>query len=336
MTRLVCPSDQSALSAAGESLTCPSCGRSYPVREGIARFVSAIADDSQKQVEAGFAYKWTRDEWGFEPKHIELMQEFFWTRFGFSSHADVAALFGGKTVLHAGIGSGQCEQHYLQHCREVWGLDISQSVDAAQRNWHKHYPDLAGRLHLVQADLMSMPFDDGAFDIVFSDGVLHHTPDTRAALGAITAKVRPGGLVVFYVYKKKAPIREFVDTYLRDRISDLPPEQAWQAMEPLTALARDLSRQKLQIAVPQDIPLLELQAGTFDLQRWLYWNVMKLYWNELLDFDGNNHVNYDWYYPKYAWRHTAQEVQNWLDELRLETLHLQAGDSGISVIARKG
>jgi len=87
--------------------------------------------------------------------------------------------------------------------------------------------------------------------------------------------------------------------------------------------------------VPENIELLGMAKGRQDLQRWLYWNVMKFYWNEAFSFDENNHVNFDWYYPFYAWRSTQEDVQDWLDQLNLTAEWFQVGDSGISVIARK-
>lgn len=332
--RLVCVEDGAALTSENETLRCPACQRTHEVRDGIARFVARAEDAGQAQVQEAFRFKWTRDEWGFKPEHLPPMRAFFRARFGLESDEDVARTFGGRVVLHAGIGSGQTEQYYLEHAAEVWGADISESVFAAQRNWRKHHPELAPRLRLVQADLMRLPFPDASFDVVLSDGVLHHTPDTRRALLAIAAKVKPGGLLIFYVYKRKAPIREFVDDYLRERISSRAPEEAWRSLEPLTALARDLSHAKVEIAVPQAFPLLGLEAGEFDLQRWLYWNVMKFYWNDAFTFDENNHVNYDWYYPTYAWRHSPEEVRGWLAEADLEAESFQVGESGISVVAR--
>ncbi len=334
--KLVCPADGQPLDALVGVLTCPACGARYPLVDGIARFVgSAIADTQQDQVRRGFAFKWSRGAWGFAAEHRELMWRFFCDRFGFAGTEDVARMFGGRSVLHAGIGNGQAEQHYLPHCRDVWGADISASVDSCRANWAEHYPDLAGRLHLCQADLMALPFADGRFDIVLSDGVLHHTPDSFAALRAIVSKVRPGGLVMFYVYRKKPPIREFVDDFVRSKISDLPPDQAWAALGPLTALARQLSQQSVTITVPDDIDILGISKGSQDLQRWLYWNVMKFYWNEALSFDDNNHVNFDWYYPKYAWRHEPEEVRGWLSTLGLKEIWFNPSESGLSVIAER-
>lgn len=334
--QLVDPVTGSPLAPTPEgALRAPDGAREYPVVREIPRFVEVAEDAGQAQTQNAFAFKWTRDEWGYRPEHRSVIKDFLWERFGLESEEDRQALFGDKVVLHAGIGSGQTEQHYLDCTREVWGADISESVDNCAKLWNRYYPEERKKLHLVQADLMAMPFPDESFDLVFSDGVLHHTPDTRQALEAVSRKVKRGGRIAFYIYKKKPPIREFVDDHIREKIADLTPEAAWKALEPLTAMARDLSRQGAKVEITEPVPLLELEAGSFDLQRWLYWNCFKFYWREEWSFDENNHVNYDWYYPRYAWRHTPEEVRGWLEEFGLVEEHFQVGDSGLSVIARR-
>jgi hypothetical protein len=45
-------------------------------------------------------------------------------------------------------------------------------------------------------------------------------------------------------------------------------------------------------------------------------------------------VNFDWYHPKFAYRHTPDEVRAWFGELDLELERLDVGDAGISAIGR--
>ncbi len=336
MMNLHCLHDRHLLTLIPEShFECGKCGATYEIIKGIPRFIFDIQDERLEQVQKGFQYKWTRDEWGFKPEHRTLMESFFRERFGFSNDEALAAVFSNKMVLHVGIGSGQTEQHYLHETARVWGIDISESVDACQRNWEKYYPEKSHKLRLLQADLMNMPFDDSAFDVVLSDGVFHHTPNTFEALKAASQKVKKDGLIIFYVYRKKSPIREFVDDYIRDKISKFQPEEAWKKLEPLTHFARNLARMDITVTVPLEIDLLEIPKGDFDLQRFLYWHVLKLYWNEALSFDENNHVNFDWYYPRYAWRQTPEEVSSWLHRIGFRAIHFDVSESGISVIAKK-
>lgn len=333
--KLVCPDDQKPLQHTSTGkLICEHCGQHFEFRNNIGRFVKEI-ESGQQQVLDCFDYKWKRGSWGFAEEHKKVMGSFFRDRFLFISENHVEEFFSGKTVLHAGVGNGHDEQYYLHHCKEVWGADISTSVDALQINWSANYPSLFKRFNACQADLMALPFEDGSFDIVLSDGVLHHTPNTFKALEAVSKKASVGGFVMFYIYLKKAPIREFVDDFIREQITHLSPDEAWEKLEPLTAFAKELSREGQQIKIPKDFELLGIKGGNFNLQRWMYWNIFKFYWNDSFSFDENNHINYDWYYPKYAWRHTPEEVRGWLGELRLEENIFNVTDSGICVIAKK-
>jgi hypothetical protein len=47
--------------------------------------------------------------------------------------------------------------------------------------------------------------------------------------------------LLFYVYRRKGPIREFTDDYVRDRLKALPPEAMWKALRPLTSSASPLA-----------------------------------------------------------------------------------------------
>lgn len=335
LVTLVCPVSKGALEQLPSGkLYCSLSEKTYPVRDGIARFVEEV-ENGQRQVAECFDYKWKRGDWGFEEAHKNLMGAFFRDRFCFSSNLDLKKFFSEKTVLHAGVGNGQEEQHYLHHCEKVWGVDISASVDQLATNWANYYPDLARRFKICQADLMSLPFKDSFFDVVLSDGVLHHTPSTFLALQSIVKKVRVGGHVIFYVYSKKAPVREFVDDHIREQIAHMSPQDAWKAIEPLTALAKELCGKGQEIKIPENFFPLGFEQGNFNLQRWMYWNILKFYWNDAFSFDDNNHVNYDWYYPKYCWRHTPEEVRDWLSELNLEENVFNVTESGISVIAKR-
>ena len=78
-----------------------------------------------------------------------------------------------------------------------------------------------------------------------------------------------------------------------------------------------------------------IEAGSHDVQRLVYWNFLKLFWNENLGFEENDHINFDWYHPRYAHRQTEEEVRAWCEELGLDVFHLVAQESGFTVRATK-
>jgi hypothetical protein len=116
----------------------------------------------------------------------------------------------------------------------------------------------------------------------------------------------------------------------------LPPEEAWNLLRPLTKLGQALADLHTEVEVPEDIPYLDIRAGRHDIQRLVYWHFAKLFWNEAFAFEENNHVNFDWYHPRYAHRQTEKEVRRWCDEAGLSVFHFDVQESGFTVRAIRG
>ncbi len=313
-----------------DRLVCSTTGDTFPIIDGIPRLVPLV-DADQTQTRDGFAYKWARNgNFGKTPEHKRVFLQAYREWFGIRSEDDFGRYMAGKVVLNAGCGCGRNEYFWGRFPARIVDLDISPAIDIARQNWGHDR-----RFSFVQADVLKIPYADAAFDVVWSEGVLHHTPSTVKALRSCVRVLKPGGVILFYVYKKKAPLREFADDHVRRKIAELSPEEAWKALEPLTRLAQAFSQIQQTITIPEDVPLLGFKAGTYNVQRFLYYNVMKFYWNDDFSFDENVHLNFDWYYPKYCWRHTVAEVRGWLREHGLEEIELHEADSGIGVVARK-
>src|SRR5207253_9531849 len=120
--------------------------------------------------------------------------------------------------------------------------------------------------HLINGDLTQLPFPAEFFDFIACDQVLHHTRNTEESFHQLVKYLAPGGDLSIYVYRKKAPIREFADDYLRAVAAKMTEEEMWALSEQLTELGRLLSELNAQITVP-DIPALDIKAGTYDVQR---------------------------------------------------------------------
>lgn len=343
------------------TLTCCSCAQRFPVTGGVPRFLNRLvpspeeqpADASvgpeeraeaaaaglmagQQQVARAFGHKWTRQPWwGMSGESARVMEEWLLPRYGWTSREGYDSFFESRRrVLDAGAGLGR---ETLRMARanpraQVCGLELSECVDEAAS--HARTRGVAN-VQFFQADLMAAPFAEGSFDFVLSEGVLHHTPDTRLAFHALARLVAPGGEIGFYVYRKKAPLREFADDHIRERLQGLSPEEAWRMMEPLTRLGQALANLDAEIDVPEDVAVLGVKAGRYDVQRLVYYTMFKCYWNQRLSFDENVHVNFDWYYPRYAWRHTEEEVRAWVSEVGMQVVHERVEESGITVRARR-
>jgi arsenite methyltransferase len=306
-------------------------GASVPVVAGIPRFVAAEAT-AQGQTGASFGYKWQRTDSYLSPAMRAMGRQWLIDRYGFSSTGAMRGYLEGRgAVLDLGCGGGYSTSLWMdgQWSGSLWlGADISEAIDVA-RDRLGHLPGTA----FIQADILRLPLRSGTFDAVIAEGVLHHTPSTRMALESATRVLAPGGEIMFYVYRRKGPIREFVDDMVRDRISGLPPAEAWEALKPLTRLGQALAETGARVVVPEAVPLLEIPAGTYDLQRLFYWHVAKAFWNPDMSFEENHHINFDWYHPAYAHRQTDAEVRSWCAELGLRIIHFDAQESGFTVRA---
>jgi arsenite methyltransferase len=310
-------------------------GSTYPIRVGIPRFV-LTQDEGQVQTSESFGFKWKKRDTYDSPSAKKNAIRWYIDKYGFESiEAWTKSFASREAVLDVGCGSGFSSSLWLDSThwngRTMWvGADISEAIDVAQERLG-HIPNC----HFIQADALQLPFPDGSFDTIFSEGVLHHTPSTRLALLSAARVLGSKGKFNFYVYRRKSPVREFTDDYIREQIAVLSDEEAWEAMRPLTTLGKVLAETKTKIELDEDIPLLGIRAGEHDIQRLIYWHFAKLYWNPELSFDENVHINFDWYRPKYAHRQTAEEVRAWCAEANLEIQWFHEQESGFTVRAVK-
>lgn len=314
---------------------CAVDGATYPIRSGIPRFV-VTGDVGQLQTSDAFGFKWQKRDSYDSPGMKASSIDWLVAKYGFVSHADWARYYASRRrILDVGCGSGFSSSLFLDS--EYWsgdaiwvGVDISRAVDVAQERLG-HLPNA----HFVQADAMQLPFPDGSFDMLFSEGVLHHTPSTRRALLSAARLLQPGGEFHFYVYRRKSPVREFTDDYIRSAIAPLSDEEAWEAMRSLTRLGQALAELRATVNLEEDVPLLGIKAGELDVQRLIYWHFAKVFWHEMWSFEENVHVNFDWYRPRYAHRQTAEEVRQWCSEAALIITWFDEQESGFTVRAVK-
>jgi hypothetical protein len=142
-------------------------------------------------------------------------------------------------------------------------------------------------------------------------------------------------MFLFYVYAKKAVIREFVDDHVRLELNKFSDDEAWEQLKPLTKLGIELGKIKEKIEVPEDIPYLGIKKGTYDLQRFFYWNIFKAYYREEYTLEEMNHLNFDWYRPLNCQRHTKEEILQYCEEAGLDIEHMNTQEAGFTIVARK-
>lgn len=110
----------------------------------------------------------------------------------------------GKDVLEVGVGMGADHVEWARSTpTRLAGVDFS----ARAIGWTSRRLALAGlESDLTIADAESLPFPDASFDIVYSWGVLHHTPDVEAAFRQVHRVLRPGGEARIMVYHRPSVV----------------------------------------------------------------------------------------------------------------------------------
>lgn len=319
--------------AAGEGESWTLGEQSYVMQGAIPRATKIL--ETQAQTAEAFGFKWKKRDTFESPTALARVREWLNARYGDMAQCDW--LFDGAEspiVLDAGCGAAMSAVELfapvLPRIRYL-GVDVSAAVEVARDRFAERGLSAA----FLQADITRLPLPAGSVDIIFSEGVLHHTPSTRGALQALAPLLRRGGRFMFYVYRRKGPVREFTDDLIRDKLQSMSPEEAWRAMEPLTRLGIELGKLQATIELPEAIDLLDIPAGKIDVQRLFYWHVAKAFYRPDLTFDEMNHINFDWYAPRHAYRQSIDDVRAWCKECGLEIEREQVEEAGITVIARK-
>jgi len=122
----------------------------------------------------------------------------------------------GKRVLEIGTGNGADGVMFALNGGEYTGVDLTEAALEATRK-HFEVMGLAGTFRKENAEALS--FADDTFDLVYSHGVLHHTPRPRQAIGEVYRVLKPGGQAIVMLYHKRS-FNYYVRimTYMRMRV----------------------------------------------------------------------------------------------------------------------
>lgn len=106
----------------------------------------------------------------------------------------------GKSVLEIGVGAGADFQNWCEHAAHATGVDLTEQAISLTRERLDLNSVSESKYALRTADAENLPFADDTFDLVYSWGVLHHTPDTERAFREVFRVLKPGGRVKAMVY----------------------------------------------------------------------------------------------------------------------------------------
>ena len=107
----------------------------------------------------------------------------------------------GRRVLEVGFGAGTDHLRLARRGARLAGVDLTPEnfVETSRRFAHD-----GRRPAIAVADAESLPFRDGVFDLAYSFGVVHHTPDIDRALRELARVIAPGGRAWIAVYHRRS------------------------------------------------------------------------------------------------------------------------------------
>ena len=148
-----------------------------------------------------------------------------------------------KTILEAGTGVGNTAKLLSSNSQStVFAIDASESIEFAYKKYGK-----IQNIHFLQADIRKLPFKKNFFDFICSDQVLHHTKDTESSFKMLSKLLVKKGIISIYVYRKKGPMREFADDFIRKTTIKMSEKQCMEFSKNMAELGKSLSQIKKKV-----------------------------------------------------------------------------------------
>ena len=270
---------------------CSSCGQAYPNMRGIARFV-----DPDNYANS-FGFQWHRySRTQLDTNEVRESDRHFRIKTGLKPEE-----LEGKLVLDVGCGMGRFAEVATRWGARVVGIDLSAAAEMAAQN-------LTDREFVAfQADVFALPFAAASFDVIYSLGVLHHTPDCEAAVKVLGKYLKPGGTLAVWLYSGYNKWYRFSD-FWRQYTHKMQPETLHSMLKVAVPVLYNLDRglHKIPLAGPAI-------AGAIH-------HVFPV--NRQSDPEARVLDTFDWYSPKYQSKHTYEQVFRWFEDMGLEDLHV--------------
>ena len=193
---LACPACAGVLAA---DWSCCGCGARYDAPDGIPN----LRVGSDARVEAVRRFYAETPFPGYPPRDSLTSLR---ARAGRSEFARLLdrAIAADARIVEIGCGTGQMSLYLARADRIVIGADLTrESLRLAAAAAERFRLD---RVRFVETDLHLPGLRAASFDVVYSSGVLHHTPHPRASFARIARLARPGGMIVLGLYNAFARI----------------------------------------------------------------------------------------------------------------------------------
>jgi SAM-dependent methyltransferase len=264
-------------------------------------------DANQQQTNEVFSEKWQRYEKSEEREKLyKYQRDWYLKLYGFKSEDDFADFLRGKSVIFdAGCGLGYKTEWFAKLAPNalVIGMDFSNAANQAART----YCDVPN-LFFLKGDIAKTGLVDGCVGYTSCDQVIMHTENPEVTFSELARITEVnGGEFACYFYAKKALPRELLDDYFRTQCRNMNRTDLWELSKQLTELGKRLAELRIKFDCP-DIPALGIKGGIIDIQRFIYWNFIKCFWNQDLGIETSVVTNFDWYSPSNARRFSEKEV----------------------------
>ena len=171
--------------------------------------VEPVGPDADRKIKQAVSMYWDQDPCGsFASDSLPGSQRFYEqvASYRYASQPFMKKVVGfdrhpGLRVLEVGCGLGTDLLQFASGGSSVVGVDLSgHSVSLAAQ--HFRVFDAAGTF--IRSDAEHLPFADSSFDVVYSFGVLHHTPDTQKAVYECYRVLKPGGKFMLMLYHQSS------------------------------------------------------------------------------------------------------------------------------------
>lgn len=240
-----------------------------------------------------FSNDWPDFEWDERAYWGQSPEDFFRTmRFALDlDHKELK----DRLVCEAGIGVGGIADYVSRSTEcELVGIGLSHAVDQAFRHFSAN-----PFLHIVQASAFAPPLEPASFDYVYSQGVIHRTYSTQAALRSISRLPKPGANLYVWVYspadEQRTALRRVlyaIEGVLRPVYSRLPDRLQAVALAPWAPLY--IAHQKF---AARSNPHFTTYS-----------------WREAMQ------AARDRWTPRYVHRHSTEQVERWFEANGYESL----------------
>lgn len=115
--------------------------------------------------------------------------------------------YAGKICLDAGCGQGAISSIISKKSKKLHSIDIGEkALESAKKNVSN-----IDNVIFEKASLLNLPFENNTFDFVVSNGVIHHTPDPKRALGELSRVLKSEGELLLGIYGKKGMLRHAIE-----------------------------------------------------------------------------------------------------------------------------